>query len=46
MTAMNTLTKGSVATMRFTIQVTSADIIDRVKRTVGGVADVESVVRR
>lgn len=45
-TAMNTLTKGSVATMRFTIQVTSADIIERVKRTVGGVADVESVVRR
>ncbi|MDX2218572.1 MAG: bifunctional (p)ppGpp synthetase/guanosine-3',5'-bis(diphosphate) 3'-pyrophosphohydrolase [Burkholderiales bacterium] len=45
-TAMNTLTKGAVATMRFTIQVTSADIIDRVKRTVGGVADVESVTRR
>lgn len=45
-TAMNTLTRGAVATMRFTIQVTSADIIERVKRTVGGVADVESVVRR
>ncbi|MBL8515534.1 MAG: bifunctional (p)ppGpp synthetase/guanosine-3',5'-bis(diphosphate) 3'-pyrophosphohydrolase [Betaproteobacteria bacterium] len=44
--AMNTLTKGSVATMRFTIQVTAAEIIDRVKRTVGGVADVETVVRR
>lgn len=45
-TAMNTLTKGSVATMRFTIQVTSGEIIERVKRTVGGVADVESVIRR
>ena len=45
-TAMNTLSKGQVAYMRFTIQVTSADIIDRVKRTVGAVSDVESVVRR
>ncbi len=45
-TAMNTLSKGPMAYMRFTIQVTSADIIDRVKRTVGAVADVESVVRR
>jgi GTP pyrophosphokinase len=45
-TAVNTVSKGTQAYMRFTIQITSADIIERVKRTVGTVADVLSVVRR
>jgi len=45
-TAMNTLTRGAIATMRFTIQVTSGEIIERVRRTVGAVHDVESVIRR
>lgn len=45
-TAVNTVSKGTQAFMRFTIQITSADIIERVKRTVGAVPDVLSVVRK
>jgi GTP pyrophosphokinase len=45
-TAVNTVSKGAQAYMRFTIQITSADIIERVKRTVGAVEDVLSVVRK
>jgi GTP pyrophosphokinase len=45
-TAVNTVSKGTQAFMRFTVQITSAEIIERVKRAVGMVADVVSVVRR
>jgi Guanosine polyphosphate pyrophosphohydrolases/synthetases len=45
-TAVNTVSKGTQAFMRFTVQITSGEIIERVKRTVGMVPDVVSVVRR
>ena len=45
-TAVSTVSKGAQAFMRFTVQITSGEIIERVKRTVGAVADVLSVERR
>lgn len=45
-TAVNTVSKGTQAFMRFTVQITSGEIIERVKRTVGMVPDVISVVRK
>ena len=45
-TAVSTVSKGTQAFMRFTLQITSGEIIERVKRTVGAVADVLSVERR
>jgi GTP pyrophosphokinase len=44
--AVNTISRGVQAFMRFTVQVTGADIIDRVRRAIGGVPDVLSVTRK
>jgi GTP pyrophosphokinase len=45
-TAVNTVSRGPQAFMRFTLQISSAEIIERVKRTVAAVPDVISVVRK
>lgn len=43
---VNTLSKGNLASMRFTVEVRGAAQMVRVLRAVGGVAGVESVTRR
>ena len=45
-TAVNTLSRGNLASMRFTIEIKRGDELVRVLRTVGEVAGVESVRRR
>jgi GTP pyrophosphokinase len=45
-TAVNTLSRNNVASMRFTVEITRADQLQRVVRAVGEVAGVERVVRR
>jgi GTP pyrophosphokinase len=45
-TAVNTQTKRNLANMRFTMQITDGEIIERVKRAVLAVPDVLSVERR
>ncbi len=44
--AVNTLSRGNRASMRFTVEIRSAEQMVRVLRAVGAVAGVESVVRR
>jgi GTP pyrophosphokinase len=43
---VNTLSRGNLASMRFTVEIKGAEQIVRVLRAVAGVAGVESVVRR
>ncbi len=45
-TAVNTLSRGNVASMRFTVEIARADQLQRVLRAVGDVSGVESVRRR
>ena len=45
-TAVNTLSRGTLASMRFTIEIKRGDELVRVLRTVGEVAGVDSVRRR
>jgi GTP pyrophosphokinase len=45
-TGVNTLSKGNLASMRFTVELRRGEDLARVLRAVGGVAGVESVVRR
>jgi GTP pyrophosphokinase len=45
-TAVNTLSRNNVASMRFTVEITRADQLQRVVRAVSEVAGVERVVRR
>jgi GTP pyrophosphokinase len=45
-TAVNTLTRSNVASMRFTVEIARADQLQRVLRAVGEVGGVESVRRR
>jgi len=45
-TAVNTLSRNNVASMRFTVEILRADQLQRVLRAVGEVAGVESVRRR
>ena len=45
-TAVNTLSRNNVASMRFTVEITRSDQLQRVLRAVGEVAGVESVRRR
>ena len=45
-TAVNTLSRNNVASMRFTVEILRSDQLQRVLRTVGEVAGVESVRRR
>lgn len=45
-TAVNTLSRGNLASMRFTVEIKRGDELVRVLRTVGDVAGVESVRRR
>ncbi len=45
-TAVNTLTRNNVASMRFTVEISRSDQMQRVLRAVGEVAGVESVRRR
>jgi GTP pyrophosphokinase len=44
--AVNTISRGISAYMRFTVQVTGGDIIERIRRAILGVADVHAVTRR
>lgn len=44
--AVNTISRGINAYMRFTVQVTDSEIIDRIRRAVLGVAGVDSATRR
>ena len=43
---VNTLSRGNLASMRFTVEIRGAEQLVRAMRAVGGVAGVESVVRR
>ncbi|NJR71886.1 MAG: hypothetical protein HC782_01725 [Gammaproteobacteria bacterium] len=43
---VNTLSRGNLAAMRFTVEIRGATQIERLLRAVAGVAGVESVVRR
>jgi GTP pyrophosphokinase len=45
-TAVNTISRGNVASMRFTVEIAKADQLQRVLRAVGEVSGVESVRRR
>ena len=45
-TAVNTLSRNNVASMRFTVEISRSDQLQRVLRAVGDVAGVESVRRR
>ena len=45
-TAVNTLSKNNVASMRFTVEIQRAEQLQRVLRSVGEVAGVESIRRR
>jgi GTP pyrophosphokinase len=45
-TAVNTLSRNNVASMRFTVEITRADQLQRVVRAVSEVTGVERVVRR
>ncbi len=45
-TAVNTLSRGNVASMRFTVEISRADQLQRVLRAVAEVSGVESVRRR
>ncbi|MEO8103511.1 MAG: bifunctional (p)ppGpp synthetase/guanosine-3',5'-bis(diphosphate) 3'-pyrophosphohydrolase [Betaproteobacteria bacterium] len=45
-TAVNTLSRNNIASMRFTVEILRADQLQRVLRSVGEVAGVESVRRR
>ena len=45
-TAVNTLSRNNVASMRFTVEISRSDQLQRVLRAVGVVAGVESVRRR
>lgn len=45
-TAVNTLSRNNVASMRFTVEILRSDQLQRVLRAVGEVAGVESVRRR
>jgi GTP pyrophosphokinase len=45
-TAVNTLSRGTVASMRFTVEITRPEHLQRVLRAVGEVAGVEHVARR
>jgi GTP pyrophosphokinase len=45
-TAVNTLTRGNLASMRFTVEIRAAEQLTRILRAVGEVGGVESVKRR
>jgi GTP pyrophosphokinase len=45
-TAVNTLSRNNVASMRFTVEITRADQLQRVVRAVSEVSGVERVIRR